>query len=239
MEKLLKRVWKGDLVFPEGRRGIVVDTINAHSYNVARTNKEFYNALLTSEILLPDGVGIVLAYKMLYHEKINKIAGWDYMVWELERLNKIGGKCFFLGSSNSVLEKIEERVKVEYPNVQLRTFSPPYKSVFTDEDNDLMINEVNSFSPDVLFVGMTAPKQESWISLVSKHIDAGHIGAVGACFDFYAGTVERAPKWVINMGLEWLYRLIREPKRMFQRYVVGNPEFIINVLKIKIKGEYK
>lgn len=238
MEKLLKRIWKGGLNFSDDKRGLVIDTINAHSYNVARSNKEFYYALSTSDILLPDGAGIVLAYKILYHEKINKIAGWDYMIWELERLNKSGGKCFFLGSSQSVLDKIVDRAAIDYPKVQVKTFSPPYKAVFTDEDNDTMIREVNEFAPDVLFVGMTAPKQESWINVVSKRLDAGHIGAIGACFDFYAGTVERAPKWIINVSLEWLYRLIREPRRMFNRYVIGNPKFLFNILKIKLKGDY-
>jgi N-acetylglucosaminyldiphosphoundecaprenol N-acetyl-beta-D-mannosaminyltransferase len=96
-----------------------------------------------------------------------------------------------------------------------------------------MIAAINSFSPDVLFVGMTAPKQEKWVAAHFERLNVKHVGCIGATFDFYAGTVERAPKWMVDANLEWLYRLFREPRRMWRRYVVGNPKFIWFVLRGK------
>ncbi|MGC1392281.1 MAG: WecB/TagA/CpsF family glycosyltransferase, partial [Bacteroidales bacterium] len=151
-------------------------------------------------------------------------------------LNKTGGKCFFLGSSDKVLKLIVQRISKEYPKIRVSSYSPPYKPVFTDEENDQMINTVNSFSPDVLFVGMTAPKQEKWAAAHFEKLNARHICSIGAVFDFYALTVRRAPAWMIRHGLEWLYRLIVEPRRMWRRYIVGNPKFIWFIIKEKFKS---
>ena len=100
-----------------------------------------------------------------------------------------------------------------------------------------MIAKVNASNPDVLFIGMTAPKQEKW---AYKHYDKlkieAHIGSIGAVFDFYAGKVNRAPKWMIKIGLEWLYRLLKEPKRMWKRYVLGNTQFIYAILREKLSN---
>lgn len=190
---------------------------------------------MKGEVLIPDGVSIVWAVKWLTGENIKKIAGADLFFYEMERLQKIKGKCFFLGSTNETLIKIRERAKKKYPNVQVETYSPPYKSEFSEEDNRMMLSKINNFKPDVLFVGMTAPKQEKWAYNNYNYLDVGHIGCIGAVFDFYAGTIKRAPKWMINLGLEWLYRLIKEPKRMWKRYLLGNIKFIIAILKEKYK----
>ena len=100
-----------------------------------------------------------------------------------------------------------------------------------------MLDVINSFVPDVLFVGMTAPKQEIWAHQNFKKIKAKRVISIGAVFDFYAGTVKRAPKWMISLGFEWIYRLIREPKRMWRRYLIGNIKFIAQILKTKITAE--
>ncbi len=235
MDKLLDRTWTGGLTFPIGvNKNLVIDTINAHSYNVAQKDKEFYDALMNSDIMIPDGVGAVFASRFLFGKKIKKIAAWDLMIWELERLEKEAGKCFFLGSSSRVLDLIVKRAADDYPNVNISVFSPPYKPVFDENDNNKMIEAVNSFRPDVLFVGMTAPKQEKWVASVVDRLDTGHICCIGATFDFYARTVERAPEWMVRYSMEWLYRLLREPKRMWRRYVVGNPKFLWFVFLTKL-----
>jgi N-acetylglucosaminyldiphosphoundecaprenol N-acetyl-beta-D-mannosaminyltransferase len=143
----------------------------------------------------------------------------------------------FLGSSEAVLQKIKERAAIEFPNVEVHIYSPPYKTEFSDEDNAAMIAAINTVQPDVLFVGMTAPKQEKWawkmINDKRLVINDCHVCCIGAVFDFYAGTVNRAPQWMINLGLEWLYRLVKEPKRMWRRYLIGNVKFIGYVLREK------
>ena len=212
---------------PEGK--LLISTINAHSYNESFRDNKFKKALLKSDILIPDGVSIVWATKLVNGLNLKKIAGADLFKYELERLSKTGGKCFFLGSSEATLEKIETRLQKEYPNIQVGSYSPPYKAEFSKEDTDTMIEKVNAFETDVLFVGMTAPKQEKWAHDNKDRLNVrSHIDCIGAVFDFYAGNIQRAPQWLINLGLEWSYRLVKEPQRMWRRYLIGNAQFTLH-----------
>lgn len=213
----------------------LVNTINQYSYCVAENDAEFKESLQNAEVLLPDGIAIVVAVKMANGIKIKKIAGADLHQYCLEKLNKSNGSCFYLGSSNATLQKIEDRISAEYPNVKVGTFSPPYKAVFTAEENTEMLAQVNNFKPDVLFIGMTAPKQEKWAYANKSRLDAQLICSVGAVFDFYAGTVERPNKIWINFGLEWLGRLVKEPKRMWKRYIYYGPVFFYHLINQKFK----
>jgi N-acetylglucosaminyldiphosphoundecaprenol N-acetyl-beta-D-mannosaminyltransferase len=215
---------------------VLINTLNAHSFNTVETDTDFQDALLHSDVLLPDGISVVWAMQMLTGKKLHKIAGADLFFYEMERINAIGGKCFFLGSSDATLEKIIKRAEKEYPNVQIYTYSPPYKAAFSIEDDELMINAVNAIEPDVLFVGMTAPKQEKWAYHHFNQLRVGHVCCIGAVFDFYAGTVKRAPNWMIRMGMEWFYRLVKEPRRMWRRYLIGNVVFIRSVLMEKVRA---
>lgn len=210
---------------------VLINTLNAHSYNTVQKDKEFKIALKNSNVLLPDGIGVVWATKILTGQKLKKIAGDDLFHYQMKRLNKTGGKCFFLGSTEVTLQKILDRTAVDYPNVLVFSYSPPFKSEFSEEDNRLMVEKVNAISPDVLFVGMTAPKQEKWAFQNFEELKANHVCCIGAVFDFYAGTSNRAPKWMIAIGMEWFFRLITNPKRMWRRYLIGNTQFVIRVLK--------
>lgn len=212
---------------------LLITTLNAHSYNVSKEDIYFCEALQKSDVLIPDGISIVWAIKFLTGHKLKKIAGADLFYYELNRLQKSGGTCFFLGSSDFILDTIKAKLKSEYPDIRVEGYSPPYKSEFSQEDNDAMIQAINNFSPDVLFVGMTAPKQEKWAYQHFNQLQVGHVCCIGAVFDFYAGTVKRAPKWMIKLGLEWFYRLVKEPKRMWKRYLIGNIKFIMSVFREK------
>jgi bacterial polymer biosynthesis proteins, WecB/TagA/CpsF family len=138
---------------------------------------------------------------------------------------------FFLGSSERTLELIRKRAEKEYPALEIHSFSPPFKPEFSEEENRAMIHAVNEIGPDVLFIGMTAPKQEKWAFKHFDQLNAGHVCCIGAVFDFYAGTVRRAPRWVISIGLEWMYRLVKEPRRMWRRYLIGNTTFINHIFR--------
>lgn len=212
-------------------KSIQINTINAHSYNIAIKDNQFATALLNSDYLIPDGQSIIWAKKILDGSKLRRIAGADLFYWEMELLNKSAGKCFFLGSTNETLNKIIEKSKIEYPQLKVEIYSPPYKSQFSEEDNKIMISKINLFKPDVLFVGMTAPKQEKWVAENAYFLEVGHICSIGAVFDFYAGNIKRAPINWQKMGLEWLYRLIKEPRRMWRRYIIGNTIYIYYVFK--------
>ncbi|WP_207425341.1 WecB/TagA/CpsF family glycosyltransferase [Pedobacter sp. SYSU D00535] len=217
---------------------ILINTINQYSYIVTRQDQGFKKALMESDVLLPDGVGIVAAIKLLTGKTIKKIAGADLHQHLLEKLNREGGSCFYLGSSESTLNKIRERIAEEYPNVKVGTYSPPYKPEFSKEDDQQMIDAVNAFKPDVLFVGMTAPKQEKWAHTHKSQLDTKIITSIGAVFDFYAGTVERPGKIWINMGMEWLGRLVKEPKRLWKRYLYFGPVFVYLLIKEKANLVY-
>lgn len=234
--KTLSILESRDLIgrLPEGK--LLINTINAHSYNTALKDELFAEALTKGDVLIPDGASIVKACKWIKakSQPRERIAGWDLFVFEMDRLNRKGGKCFFLGSSENVLNLIKKRSAVDYPNITVVTYSPPYKSEFSKEDNEAMINTINTADPDLLWIGMTAPKQEKWTYSHWKELKIHcHVGTIGAVFDFFAGTVKRAPQWWQEHSLEWLYRLLKEPKRMWRRYVIGNILFLNNIRKEK------
>ena len=223
--------------WPEGK--FLIDTVNAHSFVVAQKDAAFADALLKADALIPDGISIVKACRWLgtKNAPVEKIAGADLFAYEMEKLEEKGGTCFFRGSSPTTLALIEKKAAERYPHIQVKTYSPPYKPAFSPEENQAMVDAVNAADPDLLWVGMTAPKQEKWLDDHWAELDIHcHAGAIGAVFDFFAGTVERAPKRWIDLGLEWLYRLIKEPRRTWRRYLVSNPVFCWLVLKEKLFG---
>ena len=217
----------------------LICTLNAHSYNISKIDNVYHDALLNSEVLIPDGISVVLAIRWLTGQRLKKIAGADLFDYEMKKLQKTGGKCFFLGSSEITLQKIKDRVAIEFPGIIVDSYSPPFKASFSDEDNSLMLKLINNFNPDVLMVGMTAPKQEKWAYEHYSNLQVGHICCIGAVFDFYAGTIKRAPQWMINLGLEWFYRFIKEPKRMWRRYLLGNIIFTLHLVKEKLTLTFK
>lgn len=216
---------------PEGK--LLINTINAHSYNTALKDPQFAEALSKGDALLPDGESIVWACKWLKAKSRPKerVAGWDLFLYEMSKLNKQGGKCMFMGSSPKVLALITQRSAKLFPNITVDTYSPPYKPAFTTADSKNIIDAINASNPDLLWIGMTAPKQEKWTYEHWAELNIHcHTGTIGAVFDFFAGTAKRAPTWSQRCGLEWLFRLFSNPKRMWKRYILGNPLFVWNVL---------
>ena len=229
---------------PEGK--LLINTINAHSYNTARKDSLFAEALTNGDVLLPDGVSIVKACKWIKAKSLPKerIAGWDLFVFEMEKLERESEELrtkseeskivMFMGSSQKVLDLIVKRAAEVYPHLKVVTYSPPYKTEFSDEDNKAIIDAIHAANPDLLWIGMTAPKQEKWTYSHWKELNIHcHVGSIGAVFDFFAGTMKRAPMWWQDHGLEWLYRLLKEPKRMWRRYIIGNALFLWNMVKEK------
>jgi len=224
---------------PEGK--VLINTINAHSYNTAQKDELFAESLLNGDALIPDGASVVKACRWLKAKSQPKerIAGWDLFEFEMGRLEAPlnpprRGKpvAFFMGSSEKVLGLIREKAKVVYPHIEVVTYSPPYKPEFSDEDNAAIVKAINDADPDLLWIGMTAPKQEKWAYSHWNELNIHcHCGTIGAVFDFFAGTAKRAPKWWQEHSLEWLYRLIIEPKRMWRRYIIGNALFLWNIWK--------
>jgi N-acetylglucosaminyldiphosphoundecaprenol N-acetyl-beta-D-mannosaminyltransferase len=214
----------------------IINTINQNAFVIAEKDGIFKQALVDSDVLLPDGIGIVAALKLLKGVKIKKIAGSDIHIHLLNKLNKTGGNCFYLGANEETLKNIKKRLSQEFPNINAGYYSPPFKAEFSEADSSVMVKNINSFRPDVLFVGMSAPKQEKWVSLHKDQLDTNVICSVGAVFDFYAGTVNRPKQIWINLGLEWFVRLMNDPVRTWKRYIYYGPVFVIDILLKKIRN---
>lgn len=200
--------------------------INPHSVEVARGDAVFKLALQRADMLIPDGVGIVLASKFNGGDITERVTGFDLFQLTSELLAQRKGRMMFLGSSEDVLTSIRERMARDYPDIEVATHSPPYKPEFSEEDNKAMHEVVNAFQPDVLWVGMTAPKQEKWVEANRHRLETKLIGSIGAVFDFYAGRIQRPGKVWRDLGLEWLPRLVGEPKRLWRRMVISAPLFV-------------
>ena len=228
------RLFSGTLEELPQKKPLIINTLNQYSYCVAEKDGVFKKALLDSDVLLPDGIGVVAAVYLLNQKKIEKIAGADLFKQQMEKLEKEKSSCFFLGSHQSSLDIIKEKLSKEYPSVQAGFYSPPFKPAFSKEDNEAMIHAVNTFQPDVLFIGMTAPKQEKWAHEHKHLLHAKVVCSIGAVFDFYAGTVKRPAQIWINLGLEWFVRLLNEPKRMWRRYLYYGPVFAYSVVRKKL-----
>lgn len=235
--ELINDVYSDSLSLINFSESKIINTLNPHSYCVSKQDKLFESALKDSDILLPDGVGIVWAEKLINRNRIKKIAGFDLFMFLMRKLENEKGSVFFLGSNNETLNLIKTKSAVEFPNVKVDFYSPTYKSKFSSNESIEMCNAVNSFRPDVLFVGMTAPKQEKWVYRFKDKLEVKNICCIGAVFDFYAGNIKRSSDFWINLGLEWLPRLVREPKRLFYRNFISSPKFILEVLSFKFFGK--
>ena len=214
----------------ETSRPKVVDCLNPHSFVTALSDDDYRKALETCDYLVPDGEGICMAMKWVKGVKIHKIAGDDIHNHLLKKLNDINGKAFYFGSSEKVLRLIADRIHREYPAITVETLSPSYCEELSEEESQDAVKKIDSFNPDVLFVSMTAPKQEKWIACNIDHIKTPKlIAAIGGVFDFFAGTHKRAPEWAVRMKMEWLVRLLKEPRRMWKRNFVSTPKFMLYV----------
>lgn len=211
---------------------------NPHSLVVASRDRQFCDALQEADLLTPDGVGIVLAARLLNRPLASRVIGYDFFMALTALLAvKRESRYFFLGSSEDVLGLMVRRLNREFPSITVcGIYAPPFRDTFSGEENSRMVKAINDARPDVLWVGMTAPKQEKWIYENRARLRVPFISAVGAVFDFYAGTAERPPAIWQNLGLEWLYRFLREPGRLWERNLVSTPKFIWMVLREKVRS---
>lgn len=234
VKEIIDVCWK---IVKERKIGNYVACANPHSLMVAEDDPEFSKALKSANLLLPDGIGILLAGKFLGRRFEERVAGMEFFEGLSARSNSEGGiSYFFLGSSADVLEAICKRLSSDYPMIRVAgVLAPPYKDSFNEEENKIIINTINKASPNVLWVGMTAPKQEKWIYQNRMYLNVPLTGAIGAVFDFYAGTKKRSPKWLCQIGLEWLPRFLREPRRLWRRNLISSPKFIMRILLSIVK----
>ncbi len=207
--------------------------LNPHSYAAAVDSPRFSAAIQDADWVIPDGVGIVLASRFRGGAVRKRVTGSDIFLGLSRLLNDGGGaRYFFLGATEETLARIRQRIAIDFPQVEVvGTYSPPFKAEYSDADLDEMVAAVNAARPDVLWVGMTAPKQELWIHRVRGRVNARFAAAVGAVFDFYTGRVKRSHPLFRRLGLEWLPRLLKEPRRLWRRTFVSAPVFLWHLLR--------
>ncbi len=214
-------------------KGDYICVSNVHttvmSYEDASYRKIQNNALLA----IPDGAPLSFVGRKRGALGMKRVTGPDYMKKILKASKRNGWKHFFYGSTQETLDKMKKVIEEDYPGAEIvGMYSPPFRELTKQEDDDI-INMINETNPDFVWIGLGAPKQERWMASHKGKLNGLMVG-VGAAFDYCAGNIKRAPKWMQKSGLEWLYRLMQDPQRLFKRYFVTNTKFILNAI---VKGK--
>lgn len=198
---------------------------NVHTTIMSYDNPEYKKIQNSAAIRLPDGRPLSLVQKRKGFKEAERVTGPDLMqtLFEGAKDNKL--RYYFYGSTEETLSLLEEKLKEKYPSIKVvGMYSPPFRNLTEEEDNEI-IKKINDAKPDIVWIGLGAPKQEKWMYDHKNKINGLMIG-VGAGFDFLAGNIKRAPKWMQKCSLEWLYRLLQDPKRLFARYMKTNFKFM-------------
>lgn len=177
-------------------------------------------------LVTPDGMPLVWLSRWRGWHRTTRVYGPDLMLALCERSLATGYRHFFYGGKEGVPERLARRLQKRYPGLMVAgTYSPPFKAV-TDQEGEAVIDRINAAKPDIVWVGLGTPKQEHWMAQHVDRLNASVLLGVGAAFDFHAGLKRQAPRWMQQSGLEWLFRLATEPRRLWRRYLVNNPLFV-------------
>lgn len=198
--------------------------INADTLNKCYSKRSLRNILNKTPFIFPDGSGIKMACKVMRRPLKENLNGTDMFPHICAMAQKEDYKLFLYGAKEGIAKKMKEKLMEQYPTLNIVGISNGY-----DLHDNEVINMVNHSQADILFVAKGAPLQEEWIDMHSSKISASVIIGVGGLFDFYSGSIPRAPIWMRKAGIEWVFRLMQEPKRMFRRYIIGNPLFLMRI----------
>jgi N-acetylglucosaminyldiphosphoundecaprenol N-acetyl-beta-D-mannosaminyltransferase len=184
-----------------------------------------------SGLTTPDGMPMVWAGRRAGAVGMSRVYGPDLMLALAERAAAEGWRSFFYGGKDGVADLLVTRLQERYPAFRsVGTYSPPFRPLTPDED-DAIVERINASGAELVWVGLSTPKQERWMDAHVGRLDAAALLGVGAAFDIHAGTLPQAPGWMQRHGLEWLYRMIREPRRLWRRYAYNNPRFILGIAR--------
>jgi len=217
-----------------------VHYLNAHTFNLAQQDPEFHKNLTTSDLLYADGISVVLAGRLLGQPLPQRLTAADYFETFCRQCARMNLSLFLLGGASGVSEKTAQALTERIENLQVKGTNVIVLP-FTQEETTKMVEAVNAFEPDVLFIGMTCPKQEKWLAANRNHLTIPLRWSVGALMDYFANRELRAPQWLCRIGGEWLFRLIHRPGQRWRRYLLGNARFAYYVLTEKMlcqKGKH-
>lgn len=207
---------------------------NVHMFIEAQKDKGFREVVKEADIVTPDGKPLCWALRLLNGVNQERVAGMDLFPALIKAASRENKRVYFYGGTGEMMEKLTDLLKTEFPSLTTSgTYSPPFRQLTAEETTEVVYH-INSCSPDLVFVALGCPKQEKWMHAMKGQINATMIG-VGGALPVYAGLQTRAPQWMQNNGLEWLYRLLQEPRRLFKRYATTNSRFILIVFKVFLK----
>ena len=220
----------------QNKQSSYVCIANVHMVIESYLDKSFQDIVNSADMVTPDGMPLAKAIKLLYKIPQDRVAGMDLLPDLIDFCGQNNKKIFLYGSTNDILEKIESKAKNSYPNIDILSYSPPFRRLLQEEE-DAIIKSINLFNPDFVFVALGCPKQEKWMAEHKDKINSCMVG-LGGAFEVYAQAKSRAPKWMQDYSLEWLYRLMQDPKRLWKRYLITNTLYIylliIELIKIKV-----
>ena len=214
----------------EKLRGKYICVGNVHTTVMAHDDANYHTVQKEAAFVLPDGKPLSVYSQKHGFTEAERVTGPDLMLELFKREN--GLKHYFYGSTQETLDMLREKLKEQYPNLAIAGMvSPPFHELSEEEDAEA-VRAINESGADVIWVGLGAPKQENWMYAHKDKVNGVMIG-VGAGFDYHAGNIKRAPMWMQKMSLEWLYRLLQDPKRLFKRYLVTNTRYLYLIKKEK------
>jgi N-acetylglucosaminyldiphosphoundecaprenol N-acetyl-beta-D-mannosaminyltransferase len=206
--------------------------INAYCFNISQNNLAYKNAILNSDYILNDGIGVKIAgilNKIRFPENLN---GTDLIPKIIEFAHKNHKRIYLLGSTDSIIKKTQINLENKYSGIKIVGI---HNGFFTEKEEAGIVNEINTLKTDLLIVGMGVPRQELFVNRnIGMLTNVKLCISGGAIIDFISGEIKRAPLWIRKINFEWAYRLYLEPSRMWKRYIIGNLLFFINLFKIKI-----
>jgi len=209
----------------KGGRGGYVCFSTVHMIMESHDNPEYAGRVNAADLIVPDGMPLVWMQKFQGEKQATRVRANDLMIQLCAYAEKNNLSVGFYGGKQSVIDAILERAKRDFPDLNVAyAFSPPFRPLTEEEDAEIT-REINEKKPDILFMGLGCPKQENWMSAHKEKLTAVMLG-VGASFDFFAGNVRESPEWLGSLGLEWLFRLTQEPRRLWRRYLILNPRFM-------------
>lgn len=222
----------GRLLAPRGPQPMLIMGPNAHLMTLAQKHARFAEALRASDLNVPDGMSVVLASRILGHSLPERVTGGDLMEELCRQAALHGLSIFLLGGLPMAARLAARKLQRKYPGLKVAgTYCPPMGFESCREENSRIQDLIAAARPDLLFVAFGAPKQELWMHEICRSLPVGAVLSVGAALDTQAGLRRRAPRWTHRTGLEWFYRLLLEPRRLWRRYLLGNPYFLYLVLR--------
>jgi len=197
---------------------------------LGREDAELGRIIASAGLVTPDGMPLVFVGHLMGYRDVERVYGPDLMQAFCQRAAQAGYRSFLYGGAPGVAEQLAAVLTQRYPGLNIvGTYSPPFRELTPQETAEIRA-QINAAQPDVVWVGLGTPKQDKWIAANQPHLDAPVLIGVGAAFDFLGSRVRQAPRWVQRSGLEWLFRLATEPRRLWRRYLVYNPLFIAGIL---------